>query len=1048
MKQGFYEQLVTQALGEAIDQNRQHHLAIESFTGADGAVLLNRFFQQIFQRVFSRLATGNEEEAKERIIGLANDLIRLMSDRINDTSLLGEQLRDTGELLKAFFEREHYPYQRLEDHIKERYPVTGLSESALFTGFRQDLSMESELKKEMLSADESLWLVSFIKFEGIRLFEQVFKKMRDEDRTLRIICTVYMGATDLKAIDFLSNFSNVQLKISYNEQQDRLHAKSYLFYRKTGFHTGYIGSSNLSRTALTNGLEWNLKITQQEIPHIIDRCMKTFEAYWNDPEFVLYVKDRDRERLSKALNKGKDIGSQSILSFFDIKPFPFQQEILDRLADCRRKGLTRNLVVAATGTGKTVMAAFDFASYRKENSKARFLFVAHREEILKQAQYTFRQILRDANFGELWFSGQEAEQRSHLFVTNATLSNRIGSMGLAADFYDYIVIDEVHHSAASTYQKILNHFTPKILLGLTATPERHDGADISSIFGGTISAEIRLPEAMNRDLLCPFQYFGVPDNTDLQIVPWRNGRYDITELERVYTSEDRQVKSVLYNCEKYLLDVSEVRALGFCVSKKHAAFMSTKFSASGLKADYLVSDRQDTDPNFRNAIVQKLRQKEINYLFVVDMFNEGVDIPEVDTLLFLRPTESLTIFLQQLGRGLRKHADKSVVTVLDFVGQQRAEYSFEHKFRAMLGKTHRKIRDEIEADFPRLPLGCSIVLERTARDIILSTITKLTQGGERKMVALIRSFKESYSVALTLEHFCSLMDVDLHRVYATKRLWFELCALAGNQSIGDVELHRKLTKAMSATWISTDSPSYFTYLIRFFSESFIVPQTKVEEQWLLMFYLDVYGKLPDVVSYDELVVKLGAAFDAHIRAELAMYFKLRVKQSDVLEDDHSFSFETALVLHGRYTREQILVGLGLTRLGIIKESREGVIRNSALKLEGLFVTLDKSDGRFSPSTMYEDYFLDREHFHWQSQSQTSERSPVGQSYIHHVQTGKTMLLFVREATKDEHKLTMGFVFCGELEYERHTGSKPMSVTWRLLQRPPAMLYNEGMLGVG
>lgn len=1050
MKEGFYEQLVTRALGEELDQKRDHHLAIEKFSGSDGAVLLNRYLQQLFQRVLGQLASGNDEEARGKVIGFANQLISLLSQKMEDDSLLGEQIRESGELLKAYFEKEHYPYQNLKHHIGESYPVTGLSESALFTGFRQDLSMESELKKEMLSADESLWLVSFIKFEGVRLFEQVLKKMEQEKRALKIICTVYMGATDLKAIDLLQKYSNVEIKISYNEQQDRLHAKSYLFYRNTGFHTGYIGSSNLSRTALTNGLEWNLKITQQEIPHIIDRCLKTFEAYWNDPEFMLYDATKDREKLSQALNKSKSGGAGERLSFFDITPFPFQLEILDKLTDCRRKGAYRNLVVAATGTGKTVMAAFDFARYLAEHPQARFLFVAHREEILKQARATFRQILRDANFGDLWFSGQEATQRNHLFVTNGTLSNKIESMGLDASFYDYIVIDEVHHGAAATYRKILNHFTPKILLGLTATPERHDGEDIALLFGGTISAEIRLPEAMNRDLLCPFQYFGLADNTDLTTVSWRRGRYDISDLDRLYTEDDNRVRSILNNCEHYLRNVAEVRALGFCVSKKHAAFMSAKFQAAGLKADYLVSDRNDEDPNFRNTIVQRLRSKQINYLFVVDMFNEGVDIPEVDTLLFLRPTESLTIFLQQLGRGLRKHKDKSVVTVLDFVGRQNAEYSFEHKFRAMLGKTHRRIKEEIESDFPRLPLGCSIVLERTAKEIILETIRVVTKGGLQKILMEIRKFRDEYALPLTLENFCTLKEIDFHRVYGTGKLWFELVALARSEVIQEVEFNKKIAKTMASVWISTDSPSYFEYIIEFLSSENLDPVLLTEQQWLLMFYIDIFGESPNVNNYAELATKVRLLFQEElVQQDLIHYFLGRISQSEVMEDDTVFPLETALRLHGRYTREQILVGLQLSSLEKIRESREGVIRNKKRNVEGLFVTLDKSDGRFSPSTMYEDYFLPGGEFHWQSQGITSDTSEIGRSYTDHQRLGKEILLFVREATKDENKLTMGFVFCGSLVYQRHTGSKPMSVTWRLVKRPPASLYNEGRkLGVG
>jgi HKD family nuclease len=224
--------------------------------------------------------------------------------------------------------------------------------------------LESELKKEMLTSDEVWWLVSFLKFEGVRLFEQVLRKLESSGKKVKIICTVYMGATDLKAIDFLSEFSNVEIKISFNTNQERLHAKSYLFMRNSGFHTAYIGSSNLSRSALTNGLEWNLKVTQQEIPHIISKCKNTFDTYWNDANFELYNKDLHREKLQLALENGRTRKPDDDISkFFDLSPFPFQQQILDQIQQCRDRGDHKNLIVAATGTGKTVIAAFDFKRF-------------------------------------------------------------------------------------------------------------------------------------------------------------------------------------------------------------------------------------------------------------------------------------------------------------------------------------------------------------------------------------------------------------------------------------------------------------------------------------------------------------------------------------------------------------------------------------------------------------------------------------------------------------------------------------------------------------
>lgn len=1041
MKTGFYEKIITNSVQKELDRNKHFLKVIEPFEKEDGSIFINRFFQSLIQKAFAKINSGKEESAKPKLIELTNQLISLLSKYTEQEHLLQEFIEPPGNILKALFDGGNFSRIDIKDHVKKVFPLTGFSESELFSGNKSGISLESELKKEMLSSDEVCWLVSFIKFEGIRLFEQVFKQLEIDKKNVKVICTVYMGATDIKAIDFLSQFSNVEIKISYNTQQERLHAKAYIFKRESGFHTGYIGSSNLSRTALTNGLEWNLKITEQEIPHIIEKCIKTFETYWNDNDFVLYNKDEHREKLKAALqiqNKVRD--ENSIDQFFDFTPFSFQQEILDQLEQCRQNGEHKNLIVAATGTGKTVIAAFDFKKYLKVNPNARFLFVAHREEILKQSRYTFRHILRDNNFGELWFSKNEPTQFNQLFASINTLNNRIDDLKLNADYFDYIVIDEVHHSSAKSYLKLLKHFTPKLLIGLTATPERMDGADITDYFGKSISAEIRLTEALNKQLLCPFQYFALSDNTDLSQISWRRGKYDTTALEKVFSEDDRRVSDILRNCNKYLKDFNNVCAIGFCVSVKHAEFMHEKFSSKGMVSAYLTSTNTDE----RDNIIQKLRRKEISYLFVVDIFNEGIDIPEIDTLLFLRPTESLTIFLQQLGRGLRKHDDKSYLTVLDFVGQSNAEYSFEHKFRAMVGKTHTRIKDEIENDFPHLPLGCSIVLERQAKDIILKNVQRHIKGGLQKIKKSIIRFNQDYSVECTLKNFTNLTDTSLKTIYDTGWHWFELSSIAEGIKTESNVFNKKIAGAMSNAWLACESNAYFSFIIEWINAGCNMIQSELSQQYLLMFYFDIFNEEPKVDSFEKLELKLKELLQADsIKNELVEYFSIRINQIETFEKNSSLGFKSTLNLHGRYTRNQILVGLKAHKLNRKYPSYEGVLNLPDIKTEALFVTLDKTEGRFSPSTMYHDYFVNSEIFHWQSQNATMPESQKGLSYINHQQIKKSILLFIREKNTDEDKVTMGFIFCGQLIYLSHEGSKPMNIIWKLKDTPPALLLNEG-----
>jgi len=1047
MKEGFYEKVMTLSLLDSLNNESDKIYEVEAFTKSKGIALMQRYFQDVLLRAFNQIAEEREELAKAKLIDFVNTLVRITADFLNDPDFEDDKIAQNGEILKAFFRASTFAAASLKEQIKEIFPITGLSESALFNGSKHTPSLESELKKEMLTADEMWWLVSFLKFEGVRLFEQVLRTLERSGKKVKIICTVYMGATDLKAIDFLSEFQNVEIKISFNTNQERLHAKAYLFMRDSGFHTAYIGSSNLSRSALTNGLEWNLKVTQQEIPHIISKCKNTFYTYWNDSNFELYDPALHRDKLQLALEKGKaPAHGGEISKFFDLTPFPFQQEILDQLAHCRERGENKNLVVAATGTGKTVISAFDFKRFLKENPRANFLFVAHREEILRQARYTFRQVLKDNDFGELWFSGESPSRYNQLFVSVQTLNNRLAHVSLEKNFYDYIVIDEVHHSAASSYQRLLAHYQPQILLGLTATPERHDGMDIARYFGNSISAEIRLPDALNQRLLCPFQYFGVTDEVDISRVSWRKGRYDVSELEKIFSEDHRRVGDIIRNCQKYLTDFQNVRALGFCVSKKHAEFMANQFNARGLKAAFLHADNgQD-----RGIVIRNLRNKEINYLFVVDIFNEGVDIPEIDTLLFLRPTESLTIFLQQLGRGLRLHEDKTCLTVLDFVGQQHAEYSFEHKFRAMIGKTHSKVKEELQHDFPNLPLGCSITLEETAKKIILKNIQASYGSGERSLLKAMARFAADYTLELNIKNFCEYMGVDLFTLYKPKQMFFQLKnKFEGSSSVENDNITR-IVKVLGNTWLTTDSEHYFHFLIKFISGEEIDGTQNEAIQYLLMCYFDLFDEAPHSSSSSELQKKLCDIFeDKDIKNEVLSYLNYRIEHLECIEKPILLRNKSVLKLHGRYSRSQILVALSESTFDKKATSREGVYRIKNINTELLFVTLYKSEGLFNASTMYHDYFINDTLFHWQSQNSTTPESEVGKSYIRQSDLGKEVLLFVREATVDENSNTMAFIFCGKLHYLQHEGRKPMNITWRLETPPPALLLNEGKkLGIG
>ena len=1042
---GIYEQLVNKLIANQLDQISNENFFIKSTTldKEEASRYLSVYLSETIKFALNEIKDENKTLLQ---IELSNKIIQVLIDELPKIGLSENLIENEGKILEAVFSKLDSPFRDFNERLKQITPYTRLSQSELFTGNNIGISLESEIKKEILSSDEICWLVSFIKYSGIRIFKEELEEFTSSGKKLKIITTSYMGATDVKAVEFLSNLKNTEIKVSYNADHERLHAKAYLFLRNTGFNTGYIGSSNISRSALTNGLEWNLKVTSKEISHIIDKFKKTFETYWVDKDFELYQPGKDIQKLSTALKQQKSYDYQGITTFFDLKPFPYQEEILEKLQSERIiHDRFKNLVVAATGTGKTVISSFDYKKFKETHPRARLLFVAHRKEILEQAQTTFKHVLRNANFGELWVDGEEPNNYEYVFASIQTLTNRINQLSLSEDFFDFIIIDEVHHIAASSYRPILEKFKPKVLLGLTATPERNDGEDILKDFCGVIAAEIRLPEALNRKLLSPFQYFAISDNVDLSKLSWKNGRYEINELTKLYTEDDRRVSDILTNCEKYITDVHDVIALGFCVSQDHARYMAEKFTLAGLKADYLTSESSGN----RTELRERLRNKEINYLFVRDIFNEGIDIPEIDTVLFLRPTESLTIFLQQLGRGLRLAPNKDCLTVLDFVGNARPEYDFEHKFRALVGKTHTSIIKEIEDEFPHLPLGCSIVLEKKAKEVILKNIAAAIGFNRRQLLIKIQNFKHQSTLTLTLKNFIEFQHIDLQLIYK-KDNWNRLCVEAG--VIQDFkELNEsEITKGIKRI-LQCNSISYLNFIKHLIESKFkIGSPSEREKLMLLMFHYDIWQKDGPSIGFKSLQESiLQIARNSLMIEELNEVINYLIDKVDFVEKDIDLDYEFPLMVHSRYNRDQILVALRLHAFDKSSSNREGVALNKYLNTEALFVTLKKSEKEYSPTTLYDDYAINEYLFHWQSQNATSPESPKGSSYINHGALDKKILLFVREQNDDEYGFTMSYVFLGEANFINSRGSKPMNVEWQLNEPMPAYIWKEsGKLAIG
>ena len=1051
MKIGIYEQIINQLFEEKIsniDRNR-FYIGERMIEKKEVAKLLSMYLTNIFEQVLADVADSeteenDEEEDYQRMasikkgIDLANSIIRKLVCEFHLDS--GNLVSAQAKILTAVIDRTQSDYPDLAKRLQEIMPLKGLVNGELFTG--KGMKMYTELQKEIVSADEIQLMVSFIKKRGLALLLPQLKEFTNRGGSLKVITTTYMQATDFEAIKQLAALKNTEIKITYDETSERLHAKAYIFLRKTGFNTAYIGSSNLSEQALDTGAEWNVKVTEIEQPRMMKTILGAFDASWWAEGYETFVNGEDDERLKAALNG--DIDNE--IDFNNLKlllrPFDYQQEILERLQVEREvRHHYKNLVVAATGTGKTVMAACDYKAFAETHDRARLLFVAHREEILRQSLKTFREVLCDYNFGEKWYAGEEPNNYEYVFASKDTLNNRLNDLQLPPDYYDYIVIDEVHHVAASSYRHIINYFTPKILLGLTATPERMDGEDITQDFDGVISAEIRLDDALNKGLLAPFYYYGITDSVDYTEVAWDKGHYVASDLSKIYSYNDTRTEVILKSLQKYLPNIRDVRALCFCVDQQHAKYMASKFTLCGLKADVLTSE----NAQMRGALYNRLKRKEINYLFVVDMFNEGVDIPEVDTILFLRPTESLTVFIQQFGRGLRKAEGKTHVDILDYVGNSRAEFNYTDRMRVMLGRTSMSVAEEMERDCPHLPIGCKIMLEPKAKEYIMANIKGAIQRfTARRVNGLVQNFERHHSVPLTLSNFVRIYQMPLDKLYRG-RTWNQLLydnGITHEQSFYNVELSR----AVYRKWLATDSYTYLSFIENLAKNKFLLnvaEMSPVERKRLLMFYYDVFETAGHFQSLQDMANALST--DHIFCEELEEVMQLLLKDNKAYEKaDNSRLLNFPLKLHGVYTKAQIQVAIGTSTLSKKSSAREGVERNKDTNVEAMFVDIIKNREEGS-TTDYDDKALSPVLFQWDTQNRVRPESNEGQAYINETQT---MLLFVREQKNfvEDKTRTMGYVYLGRVtlnawEYKNLGTRRQMQIRWNMIEPIPASVMH-------
>jgi superfamily II DNA or RNA helicase len=650
-----------------------------------------------------------------------------------------------------------------------------------------------------------------------------------------------------------------------------------------------------------------------------------------------------------------------------------------------------------------MVAALDYRQLRNTGEVNSLLFVAHREEILRQSLLTFRQVLRDETFGELYVGGSRPTQWRHVFASIQSLNaNPLPE----PDAFDMVIVDEFHHAEALTYQRLLSTVQPKVLLGLTATPERTDGRDIKHWFGGRIAAELRLWEALERGLLCPFQYFGVHDGTDLRGVGWRRGQgYDTGQLSNVYTGNDRRVAVVLETLRRKIGNVGQMRAMGFCVSIDHARFMADRFTQAGLPS---VAVTADSPKDLRSQALRDLRGRRIKAVFTVDLFNEGVDLPEIDTVLFLRPTDSATVFLQQLGRGLRLADDKPCLTVLDFVGHQHKQFRFDRRYRALTGASRTGIAREVEQGFPTLPAGCVIDLDRDVRQLVLENVRQALSLNWKDLGNELRTLGD-----VSLVRFLEETGLDVEDLYRRRQGWASLRHTAGFETEApDQQLGRAFGRILHI-----DDVERLAFLARVLNGR--LPGSPRERRILAMLDAMLWGGTQSVSGMEARLAQLTGARAVELQ-ELA-----DVLHSGIRHVAPPLDPIVPLHVHARYSKNEVLAAFGIDKPA---HMREGVKYVEEHQADLFFVTIDKSEDHYSPTTLYHDRAISEELFQWESQSTLRSSAPTARRYK---SGASTVHLLIRQSKRDEGLGAPPYTYAGPMCYVSHEGERPIRFVWRL-----------------
>ncbi len=953
----------------------------------------------------------------------------------------------------------------------------------------------NNLVENLRTCSEFKISVSFVRNSGVNVLKDVLKELADRNVPGQILASTYLGYTQPKALDDLAKFPNIKLKIYVPNEKDGFHPKGYLFKQTVLDNkeqwTVIIGSSNLSGAALKSNIEWNVLKNDlcgenSEPGPFSKSVLEEFDELWNSryakdysDEFIISYRDY----LIKQKEIQKENVKRGIFSFEEqtIKPNDMQSEAIVKLQRLRQTGETKALAIAATGSGKTYMSVFDAMQYKPK----KLLFVVHREDILHKAKESFDRVCTDKDYSSGYYTGNKKDADvKYLFATRDTLRNHYTDF--TPDEFEYIVVDEAHHATSPSYKTILDYFKPKFLLGLTATPERSDSGDIYSLFDNNIAVEIRLRQALQYGLICPFHYFGLTDVTgiDYSSINPEDEKY----LEKVskMLMISRRVDYILEKVNFYGFDGDKAKILGFCATVEHAKYMATEVNKRLGEGTAVALSGEDSVP-VREHYVQNLEddKNQLQYIFTVDIFNEGIDIPTVNMVLLLRPTDSSIIFIQQLGRGLRKIPDKDFVTVLDFIGNYQKSFLMAIALYGKQEYDKDSLKVAVDTDFADLPGGTYIHMDKIAKEQILRQLDNEKFMSMKYMKESYYSFKKVCGGKVPLltdylKHDGSVDPMKFTVFNAQIKTYLEFVAKV------EIETHPEFQELLNN--------EYYKAFIRFLN--YFMPLYRLEEFCCIKFLIEKCMKTnnySEKITIDEIMdlsqkyfeeckhssfkyaielligLHLGQteyksfkngfcvlnnsaislnqnlanflADDTEL-SRLGRKYLLDTIEYSVLRFEDTFGLQTNdypfLKLYKEYSKSAVT---HLCQTNNIFTPMPGVIQLNE-KSYYIFVNLHKG-ADVKDSINYKDKFITPGVFQWQSPNSTKRDSETGRDWVYNLQRGVTLHLFVRKFEKIEG-ITQPFMYLGEVITfpDSAEGEKPITMLFALQHRVPDDIYQE------